>query len=228
MDREWLKGQLDQPGKSQRGLAKHLGIDPTAVNRLVHGGRKLQEGEEAKVREYLNAAPEPDPAPPEPEAAVRPRPQATAIDVPSFGELPIDVPVMGVGACGEIDDIDDGDTFELNGIVDDYVRRPPGIRYARQAFCIRAIGQSMEPRHREGDLIYLDPARPPTVGDDVVIELHNSRGEAARPCVLKVYTGKGHGVWLLAQFNPPKKLRVKADRVARIYKVLSLQELLGT
>ena len=52
--RRWLVAGLAKPGKTQRGLAHVLGIDPMEVSRLVHGTRKFQVGELRKIAAYIN------------------------------------------------------------------------------------------------------------------------------------------------------------------------------
>lgn len=57
---EWIRRGLAKPGKTQRGLARALGLDPAGVNRLVHGRRQIKVGELAATERYLE-----EPAPPE-------------------------------------------------------------------------------------------------------------------------------------------------------------------
>jgi len=55
MDIEWLRTQLQRPGKTQRGLAKHVGIDETAVSRILKGQRKIQLHEADLIRSYFDS-----------------------------------------------------------------------------------------------------------------------------------------------------------------------------
>lgn len=57
MFREWIRDGLRQPGKTQVGLAKALGLDPSAVSRLVRGERELLANEIQKAAGYLGTAP---------------------------------------------------------------------------------------------------------------------------------------------------------------------------
>jgi transcriptional regulator with XRE-family HTH domain len=50
---KWLRNGLSKPGKTQKGLARALGIDPMGVSRLVNGKRKFQIGELQKISVYL-------------------------------------------------------------------------------------------------------------------------------------------------------------------------------
>uniref|UniRef100_UPI003F6EEFB8 helix-turn-helix domain-containing protein n=1 Tax=Elioraea sp. TaxID=2185103 RepID=UPI003F6EEFB8 len=45
MDIEVIRRALAKPGKTQRGLAAALGVDPAAVNRLLKGERQLKAAE---------------------------------------------------------------------------------------------------------------------------------------------------------------------------------------
>ena len=53
----WIRRGLTKPGKSQRGLAKALAIDPAGVNRLLKGERQLMAAEIAEVARYLGEPP---------------------------------------------------------------------------------------------------------------------------------------------------------------------------
>lgn len=52
--REWLRRGLKKPGKSQSGLARHLGLgDPSPINKVLASKRKLQLTELIAAAEYL-------------------------------------------------------------------------------------------------------------------------------------------------------------------------------
>lgn len=57
---EWLKTALEKDGKTQTGLALHLGLGPSAINKVVRGRRGLKSAEIARAAEYLE---EPAPQP---------------------------------------------------------------------------------------------------------------------------------------------------------------------
>ncbi len=50
---EWIRRGLARTGKTQRGLADALGIDPAGVNRLLKGQRQLYAHELSKIADYL-------------------------------------------------------------------------------------------------------------------------------------------------------------------------------
>lgn len=57
MYQDWLKKALRKPGKSQKGLAKALGVDPSVVSKMVSGKREIKLAEIASVTAYLGESP---------------------------------------------------------------------------------------------------------------------------------------------------------------------------
>ena len=144
-----------------------------------------------------------------------------SIDLPGIANLPKDLPVVGTAVGGE-----DGE-FQFNGSVIDYVRRPPALSADRTAFAIFVAGGSMEPRFREGELVFVHPSRPPMPGCDVIVELHGERGEPG-PAYIKAYIKKTPTKLILGQHNPPRDdIEIPLDHVRAIFRILTSAELLG-
>ena len=140
----------------------------------------------------------------------------------AIAALPIDVPVYGVAVGGS-----DGD-FRLNGQVVDYVRRPPGIASLRNVYGLWLVGDSMSPWNKNGDLIYVSPARPPVVGDHVVVQLQDTTDGEPGLAMVKLLIGKTPTQLKLGQYNPTREFNLALTKVKAMHKVLSLRELLGT
>jgi phage repressor protein C with HTH and peptisase S24 domain len=141
---------------------------------------------------------------------------------PAIAALPIDVPVLGVAVGGS-----DGD-FRLNGQVVDYVRRPPGIASLRNVYGLWLVGDSMSPWNKNGDLIYVSPARPPVIGDHIVIQLQDTADGEPGLAMVKLLIGKTPTQLKLGQYNPTREFSLALTKVKAMHKVLSLRELLGT
>ena len=60
MDIKWIAEQLDRPGYSQAGLARALGKDAAAVNRMLKGERQIKANELPVILGYLKATPPDD------------------------------------------------------------------------------------------------------------------------------------------------------------------------
>lgn len=57
MYREWLRTGLAKPGKSGKGLARHLGVSEPVVSRMLSGKRKIKADELPAIAAYLEEAP---------------------------------------------------------------------------------------------------------------------------------------------------------------------------
>lgn len=53
VDKNWFERQFDRKGLSLRGVAKAIGIDPSALSRALSGQRKITVGEVAKIATIL-------------------------------------------------------------------------------------------------------------------------------------------------------------------------------
>lgn len=53
MLKQWLRDALDTSGKSQKALADHLGIDPTAVSKMLTGVRQIKADELVRIARFL-------------------------------------------------------------------------------------------------------------------------------------------------------------------------------
>jgi len=225
----WIRDGLTCPGKSQRGLALALGLDPSGVSRLLNGKRALKAAEIEIVSRYLGVAPSAStgaaaisPVTGAPALAARPTsvPESPVPEIPAPASLSRDLPVRGTAVGGE----DAG--FDFNGEVVDYVRRPPGLAGTQRAFAVFASGDSMSPRYEEGELVFVHPGRPATPGCDVIVELKGRDGEPGH-CFLKRLIRRAEEELILRQFNPPKEVRISQRQVRAVYRVMTASELLG-
>jgi len=140
----------------------------------------------------------------------------------TLASLPSDVPVYGIAVGGS-----EGD-FRFNGQVVDYVRRPPGIANHRNVYALWILGESMSPWNKDGDLIYVSPAKPPIVGDHVVIQLQETADGEPGVAMVKLLIGKTPTQLKLRQYNPQREFALPLAKVKSVHKVLSLRDLLGT
>lgn len=53
IDTAWFHQKLDERGESVRGLARFMGLDPSAVSRMLKGDRKMSADEQDHVSNFL-------------------------------------------------------------------------------------------------------------------------------------------------------------------------------
>ncbi len=154
----------------------------------------------------------------------------SAVPSPDFHRArrgPQDVPLLGITVGGEKDDDDDRDPdFWINGEVVDYVTRPSGIAQAKNVFSLYVSGESMFPRFRERDLVYVQKTNP-AGGDDVVIELHPASDGGGHPSFIKEFVRRRGSYIVVKQYNPPKELEFEVSEIKDMFRVLTLKDLLG-
>jgi transcriptional regulator with XRE-family HTH domain len=54
IDTAWFHKQLEARGKSVRGLARYMRVDPSAVSRMLKGERKMSADEQDRISEFLS------------------------------------------------------------------------------------------------------------------------------------------------------------------------------
>jgi phage repressor protein C with HTH and peptisase S24 domain len=118
-----------------------------------------------------------------------------------------DLPVMGTVKGGE-------DGFYFNeGEAKEFIVRPPSLAGVSNAFALYVHGESMEPRYYAGEVLYVNPNRPLAKGCFVAVEMTNDRG------LIKQFVRRTDELLVLAQFNPPKEIRLPMAEVKRIYRI---------
>lgn len=163
---EWIKTGLSQPGKTQSGLAKHLGIAHPQITQLLQGKRSLKVSEPPKIAEYLEL--------PDPFSNTTARPE---LRLNENGLIP--VPVIGkteAGSFREIDDMDQSEPVFISLPRDD---RFPNAR--QMVFDVE--GDSMNdlkpfpiaPGSRAVCVSYEDIASEATLRDGMVVIVQRSR-----------------------------------------------------
>ncbi|MGF6157805.1 transcriptional regulator with XRE-family HTH domain [Ensifer sp. KUDG1] len=91
--KKWVIENLEKPGMSQTGLAKVLGVHPSAVNKIVSGKRGLKSHEVALAATYFGEA--------------APSSELT----PYNGALSV-IPIIGTVEAGAFREVDDFDQSE--------------------------------------------------------------------------------------------------------------------
>lgn len=108
-------------------------------------------------------------------------------------DMPKDVPVMGQATGGPDGAMTIGDATE-------YIRRPTGLSGVQGIYAVFVVGESMEPRFRTGELVFVSPTRPVRVGDDVVVQCRDDQNEIV--AFIKVVMGRSGNGWTFSQYNP--------------------------
>ena len=171
-----------------------MNIDAAGVSKMLAGTREIKAREVPTIERYLDSpadSPEPDVIP------------AKAVE---FG--PDEVPVYGY-AAGTTDD-----ALNLhNGAEIGRVARHPKQAGINKAFAVYVVGESMAPRFKPGQTLYILPGRWPAAGEDVVVELENGDG------YVKEYRRRTQKEIICWQYNPGGEWRRLLSQVRAVHSV---------
>ena len=56
MDKRWFQDRLRQLRKTQRGLAKHMGLDPSRITEILNESRSIKIEEAVEMSDYLETS----------------------------------------------------------------------------------------------------------------------------------------------------------------------------
>lgn len=128
------------------------------------------------------------------------------------------LPVLGMAECGP-------DGWSLwNGDVIDTIPCPPNLAGAPRAYAVYIVGDSMEPRYYSGELAYIHPGKPVTIGAFVLVQIRPHHDGDTPKAVVKRLVKRTGSKLILEQFNPHKKFEIKTDDVVSIHRVVGSGE----
>ena len=150
----------------------------------------------------------------------------------SMERLSRDVPIYGT-ALGA-DQIVDGEAIEQTMLntaeVVGYLKRPALLEGRKDVYGLYVQGSSMHPRHKDGDVLYAEGKRVPSIGEDAVVYLRSPdehEGERADAVLVKTVVRKSASYVELEQYNPHKVFRIPVERIQRMDRVIPWPELVS-
>lgn len=194
-------------GMSAAELARRIGMEPAALRRYDRGelyprmdiAMRIADVLGCSVEDLRGDRPHPRDLPPIPSQEPQ-KPQPTSLPEHPEGKLP-----LYAYAAGSLD----GEEVLFNSPYD-YITRPPFIGSEANAYAVRVIGTSMEPRYFAGEVVYAVRGMPPRQGDFVVIQITSDDGLRA---MVKQFVSIDNDVLRLKQFNPQQEIRIDREKV---------------
>jgi phage repressor protein C with HTH and peptisase S24 domain len=222
MDAQWFHEALERVGATQADLARHLGLAPSAVSRILKGERQIKLIEVGHIAAFLDVSPEevrqrageagPPAAGDQPRAG-RGRPPGATRPLPMLGgaQAADQIPIRSAGRGGV-----DQQMFLADGV--GYTPRPANLAGVRSAYAIYMVGDSMEPRYEQDWLLHINPFKPPKRGRDVVVY---KKGDVV---LIKQFVGWEGDALILRQLNPPETLRIPREEVIECHLVVGVDQ----
>lgn len=146
---------------------------------------------------------------------------------------PRDIPILGTAMGTDFEITVDGELLfsevtELDqGEVSDFARRPAALKGRKEVYGLYVTGESMAPRFRQGDPLYVDPKAQARIGDDVVLFLRKPEGDDERvySVLIKELARSTSSFVELRQHNPALSFTVSRKDISAIHRVIPWREL---
>ena len=206
MDLKWIAEQLDRPGYSQVGLARALGKDAAAVNRMLKGERQIKVNEVPAILGYLKAVPPDNDSPLS--QAIQPLPNLS-------GER-AEVPVWASAEAGS-----DGAMVLVSEPID-YIRRSERMQGVRNPFAFYVIGSSMSPAIEHGTQVVINPSLLPMAERDHVFI--QDLPDGTMKAMVKRLIRSTERSWRVRQFNELKDFDLLRTIWSKAYRITEKRE----
>jgi len=213
-----LREFRDLAGLSMQALADRVGTTAPQINKLEKGERRLTLDWMTRLATALGIEPK-DLLPPVGRVlpgAMQDRRLAESDGAP--GPMvpmrdPRDlIPVRSAARGG-----DDQEMFLADGPID-YIARPHSLLHVRDAYSIYMIGDSMTPRFRPGQLLHINPYKPPQPGTGVVVT------KTDNVVLIKEFVRRSDTMLYLKQYYPTAELKYPLNEIRDVHIVVGLDE----
>lgn len=114
--------------------------------------------------------------------------------------------------------------FAFNGQQTGSVRTPAKLEDVPDAYAVYVSGESMEPRYFAGELLFVDPHRPPTRNCFVVVQLKaETEGDTPHGFV-KQFISRDENFVHLSQYNPEKDIKIPTNQIYMVHRIVGSSE----
>ncbi|MGU3417685.1 LexA family transcriptional regulator [Methylobacterium sp. D54C] len=216
--RRRLEAELEEQGRDMKEVSLAAGLGETYVRDALKRGRgKLENlfkvaAVLGKSNEWLIGVVESGPVEMRGSSTITMKPNASRREpVPSYGP-PLDV--LGVSRGG-----DDG-KLVYNGQVIETIPRPPQLENVDEAYATYVVGDSMRPRFKPGEKVWVHPHRPPRQGDDVVVQLHPETEGEPPEGYIKEFVKITPNRLILSQHNPAHEIELDRRLVKSVHVIV--------
>lgn len=96
---------------------------------------------------------------------------------------------------------------------------PPLLTDINGAYAVVVLGETMEPRYFDGEVVYVDPFRRVRTGDFVVAQVRDEK-ETQLKIYIKRLLRRNNVELVLCQFNPEKEMTFPHDSVKSVHQIV--------
>lgn len=125
-----------------------------------------------------------------------------------------DVPVYGRAQGGP-----DG-KFEFNGEIMGWETRPHVLLGVRDAYSLYVDGESMYPRYKPGETVWMNPSKPIHRGKDVIVQLHPDNDGDSPYGFIKEFVAWTPQYLVVCQHNPKQEIKYHREEVKSVHVIV--------
>jgi phage repressor protein C with HTH and peptisase S24 domain len=100
----------------------------------------------------------------------------------------------------------------------DWVPRPRSLLNVHEPYALYMVGESMMPRFRPGQLLYVNPHRPITPGYGAVVT------KKTNAVMVKEFVRRTNQTLLVRQYNPEEPIEIDLDEVVDVHTIVQVDE----
>lgn len=229
-----LSKRADELGITQTELAEQLGMAQQSLSELFRGNvaspRKwreiahlLQIGEVEMRAMMIEASEEGEKRQRMMRSAfnevIKDNPFPSTPEIRNGGPVPLHTTDRMIPVLGEAVGGNDGE-YVFNGQILDWMPAPPSLANVRDAYIVYIDGESMSPRYRPGESVYVHPSKPPRRGDDVIVQIRPNEEGMPPHGFVKEFVGWSGRELLLRQHNPAGEVRFAREDVVSVHPIV--------
>lgn len=214
--RKIILDTANDKGVDLKEISKQLGKNHAYIHQFIHRGspKRLHPDDRAAISRILQIPETMLGAPVESSLGQELKsypPNATiAKEVLNLGPK---IPLYGA-AVGGIDG-----QFELNGNRLDDVVGPLSLYGVKDAYAVRIVGDSMEPRYEDGETVFVNPNQRPIKNDYVIAQIRVEESGPPLAYVKRLVRWNSERL-VLWQLNPEKELIFDGSQVVSVHYIL--------
>lgn len=129
-------------------------------------------------------------------------------------QWPKDLQVLGLAVGGR-----EG-FFEFNGQIAEWTYRPPSLVGVPDAYALYVMGNSVAPRYREGEMIWVHPRRRLAIGDYVVVQLNPKREGDVPEALIGELARRSNEQLVIRKHQPQLELRFPLRHIRSVHLIV--------
>jgi phage repressor protein C with HTH and peptisase S24 domain len=111
-------------------------------------------------------------------------------------------------------------SISIGASVLEMIEAPAAVAAVPDAYAVRVVGESMEPRYQSGETVYVHPRMPVKKGDYVLVQIIEDNNDGAVMGYIKRLVSIDDKRLIVEQLNPDKEMVFARNRVKSVHRIV--------